>query len=218
MVAYVADRSITTQLRRAGSVLLVALLALFVAGRAVDLLPSLNPFATETVDRTGPAVLHAVVELQELRAATANLQVIVNVEENAKNMPSWLKGSRTVVVAAGTVDATVDLGAVTDADVVLSEDRRSVILTVPRPKLGEARLDMERTQVVARERGIVDRVGGALGEGEDDQALYVLAEQRLDAAAAADAEVIERAEASTRATLAGLLYELGFDRVTINFR
>ena len=217
MVAYVR-RSNSTRLRHAVGALVVAFLALLVAGRAIDLLPSLNPFATETVDRTGPAVLEAVVELQELRAATANLQVVVDIEQDVKNVPSWLKGQRSVIVAAGTVDATVDLGALTDADITLSDDRRAVTLTIPRPKLGEARLDMERTQVVARERGLADRVESALGDGTDDQALYVVAEQRLDAAAAADTELIERAEASTRATLTTLLQELGFERVKIEYR
>ena len=221
MVAYVrrsSSGSSSSRLRQAAGALVVAFLALLVAGRAIDLLPSLNPFATETVDRTGPAVLEAVVELQELRVATANLQVIVDVEKDVNNVPSWLKGQRTVVVAAGTVDATVDLGSLTDGDVVLSDDRRAVTLTIPSPQLGEARLDMERTQVVARERGIVDRVESALGDGADDQALYVIAEKRLDAAAAADTEVIERAQASTRATLTTLLHELGFERVKIEFR
>lgn len=218
MVAYVRDRSATKRLRQATYALIIAFLVLLVGGRAVDLLPSLNPFATETVDRTGPAVLDAVVELQEIRAATANLSVVVDVEQDVNNLPSWLKGERTVIVAAGTVDATVDLGAITAEDVVLSDDRRAVTLTVPRPELGEARLDMERTQVVARERGIVDRVESALGDGADDQALYVAAEQRLDAAAAADAELIERAESSTRATLTGLLRDLGFERVRVDFR
>lgn len=218
MVAYVRDRSATNRLRQVAYALAIAFLALLLAGRAIDLLPSLNPFSTETVDRSGPAVLDAVVELEELRAATANLQVVVDVEQDVKNVPSWLKGQRTVLVAAGTVDATVDLGAITAADVVVSEDRRSVSVTVPRPELGEARLDMERTQVVARERGIVDRLEGALGDGADDAALYVLAEQRLDAAAAADDELIDRAEASTRNTLAGLLRELGFGSVRIEFR
>lgn len=218
LVAYTRDRQVTHHLRRAGAALIVAFLVLVVAGRAVDLLPSLNPFASKTVDRTGPAVLDAVVELQELRVARANLQVIVDVEEDVNNVPSWLKGQRTVIVAAGTVDASVDLGSLQEGDVVLSEDRRSVTITVPRPVLGEARLDMERTQVVARERGVVDRVNAALGDGADDQALFVLAEKRLDAAAAADGDLLDRAEASTRATLTDLLGELGFDKVRVEFR
>lgn len=218
MVAYVRDRPATKRLRQAVYALVIVFLALLVAGRVVDLLPSLNPFSNETVDRSAPAVLDAVVEMEELRAATANLQVVVDIEQDVNNVPSWLKGQRTVIVAAGTVDATVDLGAITEADVVVSEDRRSVSLYVPRPKLGDARLDMERTQVVARERGIIDRVEGALGDGADDQAMYVLAEQRLDAAAAADDELIERAEASTRTTLTGLLRQLGFEKVRVEFR
>src|SRR4051812_4090860 len=43
-----------------------------------DLLPGVdNPFKTEEVDRTGPAVLKALEDLHEYRAATGSYQVMV---------------------------------------------------------------------------------------------------------------------------------------------
>ena len=44
-----------------------------------DLLPSFpNPFATETVDRSGPAVLKSIRDLNEYRAASGHFEVIVD--------------------------------------------------------------------------------------------------------------------------------------------
>ena len=82
---------------------LVALLAAL-----PSLLPSLNPFREETKDRSGPVLRKSLENLSQYRAASANLQVVVDVEQDAKLLPSFLKGERTLFVAAGTVDAAVD--------------------------------------------------------------------------------------------------------------
>jgi hypothetical protein len=52
----------------------VALLVLLPA-----LIPALNPFKEETVDRSGPVLLKSLENLSEYRAASANLQVVVDV-------------------------------------------------------------------------------------------------------------------------------------------
>src|SRR5688572_13083371 len=71
-----------------------------------DLLPDWgNPFRTEEVDRTGPAVLKALADLHEYRAATGSYQVMIDVEQDAKYFPSFLKGQRTLFLAQGSVDA-----------------------------------------------------------------------------------------------------------------
>src|ERR687896_1637893 len=77
-----------------------------------DLLPDWgNPFKTEEVDRTGPAVLQALNDLHEYRAATGSYQGMVDVEKDAKYLPSFLKGERTLFLAQGSVDASVDFSA-----------------------------------------------------------------------------------------------------------
>src|ERR687893_260070 len=63
-----------------------------------------NPFSSRTVDRTQPALLVAVRDIGEFRAAAGDYQVVVDLE-NDTDLPSEILGTRTLFVARGTVDA-----------------------------------------------------------------------------------------------------------------
>jgi hypothetical protein len=196
-----------------------AVIALLVALPA--LVPALNPFKTETVDRSQPVLLKSLADLSDYHAASANMQVVVDVEHDARLVPAFIKGDRTLFLAAGSVDAAVDfrrLGKAPGA-VRVSDDRRAVAITLPPAHLGPARLDTARSRVYDRDRGVLDRIGEALSDdgGADQQALYALAERKLREAAAADPALLRTAERNTRAMLEGMLRALGFERITIRF-
>ena len=185
------------------------------------LIGPLNPFGTDTKDRSQPVLLKSLENLSDYHAATANMQVVVDVEQDAKLLPSFIKGERTLFVAAGTVDAAVDFrGLAKDPDAVkVSDDRRSVRLTLPAPKLLKPQLDPDRSRVYDRDRGVLDRVEDAVSDRPgDEQPLYQLAEDKLAAAAAADPKLLQTAERNTRSMLEGLLRGLGFRDITIDFR
>lgn len=208
--------------RRAPRLILLAagLLIVIVAALAVSL-PSFNPFAEETRDRSQPVLIKSLENLSDYHAATANMQVVVDVEQDARLLPSFIKGERTLFVAAGSVDAAVDFSGLSrDPNAVkVSEDRTAVTLTLPAPELTEPRLDPDRSRVYDRDRGVLDRIEDAVSDRPgDEQPLYQLAEERLAAAAAADPQLLRTAERNTRAMLTGLLRGLGFERITITFR
>jgi len=203
------------------ALLILAALAILAVVAAVLLAGPLNPFGTDTKDRSQPVLLKSLENLSDYHAATANMQVVVDVEEDARLLPSFIKGERTLFVAAGTVDAAVDFrGLSRDPDAVkVSSDRRAVTLTLPAPKLLEPRLDPDRTRVYDRDRGVLDRAEDALSDRPgDEQPLYQLADEKLAAAAAADPKLLQTAERNTRAMLEGLLRGLGFEKITIDFR
>ena len=54
-------------------------------------LPSLNPFGTQTVDRSPAPVLRAVQRVSEFHAARAQLQQVVDVEKDVKHLPSFIE-------------------------------------------------------------------------------------------------------------------------------
>lgn len=198
-----------------GGVAVVAVLLLVPA-----LIPSLNPFDEETVDRSQPALLKSLENLSEYRAATANLQVVVDVEEDTDLIPSFVKGERTLFVAAGSVDAAVDFSGLSkdDAAVRVSDDRRSATITLPAPTLSEPRIEPDRTRVYDRDRGILDRVEDALSDRPgDEQPLYQLAEEKLTEAAENEPQLRRTAERNTRAMLDGMLRGLGFEQVDVRF-
>ncbi len=188
------------------------------AGRLGDLLPSLpNPFASETVDRSQPALLQAVEDLSRYEAASGNFQVIVDSEDDARFLPSFVRGERTVFVAAGSVGAFVDFSSLDDNAIAASSDGRSVTVTLPAPVLSEPAVDPAQSRVASRQRGLLDRLGTALSDNPtDDQQLYVLAQEKMRAAADAT-DLRARAEQNTRHMLEGMLASLGYTSVTVNF-
>jgi hypothetical protein len=209
--------------QRSGIRLLVLLgfVAALVVVAILLLTGPLNPFGTDTKDRSQPVLMKSLESLSDYHAATANMQVVVDVEQDSRLLPSFIKGERTLFVAAGNVDAAVDFrGLSRDPDAVkVSNDRRTVRLTLPAPKLLEPQLDPDRTRVYDRDRGVLDRLEDAFSDTPgDEQPLYQLAEDKLAAAAAADPKLLQTAERNTRAMLEGLLRGLGFQDITIDFK
>ena len=203
------------------ALLILAALVLATVVAILLLTGPLNPFGTDTKDRSQPVLLKSLENLSDYHAATANMQVVVDVEQDSRLLPSFIKGERTLFVAAGTVDAAVDFrGLSRDPDAVkVSSDRRKVKLTLPAPKLLEPRLDPDRTRVYDRDRGVLDRVEDAVSDRPgDEQSLYQLGDEKLAAAAAADPKLLQTAERNTRSMLEGLLRGLGFEDITIDFR
>lgn len=205
-------------MRRLRGLALLAALAVVATVVLGQLLPSLNPFGSESVDRSPPAVLRSLARLTEYRAATANLQQIVDVEQDTF-LPSFLAGERTLIQASGTVDAAVDFrGLRAGRDLQVSEDRRSVVVTLPAPRLTPPRLDLAETKVIDTDRGLGNRIADAFSDDPDEQReLLALAERKLAQAAAADPELLRAGERNTREMLTGLLRGLGFERVTVRF-
>ncbi|MEY9877870.1 hypothetical protein ABH931_007394 [Streptacidiphilus sp. MAP12-33] len=191
------------------------IVALFLAAARFDWLPGLpNPFGEQTVDRSGPAVLQSVQNMSRYDAAAGNFQVVVDLDKEARFLPSALLGNRTLYVAEGSVDAYVDLGK---AQVSVSSDRRSATLTLPHAQLASAALDVKHSYVVAQERGLFDRIGQFFsGNPGDQQQLNVVAVNRIQAAATGSG-LTARAQQNTTQMLQGLLKSLGFTTVTVAY-
>jgi hypothetical protein len=209
-------RAVTRILQAVGVLAIVAAVAVVAGPR---LLPDLNPFKTETKDRPQPALLQSLQRLDSYHAARANLQQVVDVEKDAKHVPSFIKGERIVMVAAGDVDATVDFRRIGPEALRVSPNRREVVITLPAAQLSPARLDLARTRVVEHDRGIIDRTGDMLGENSanQDREMLILAQRKLDAAARADRDLLPTAERNTAQMLRSLATGLGYERVTVRF-
>jgi hypothetical protein len=210
--------------RRAGRRLLVlvgtigVLVALVFGLKAINLWPDLrNPFATDTTERSGPVLLESIQDLSRYVAAEGNFSVPIDLQQNNRFLPDFIFNERTLFIGAGSVDAYVDFGALTEGAIVVSPDGSSVDIKLPAPQLERPSLDLEHSYVFAEERGLVNRVGDLFGgDPNKEQQLYQLAEQRI-AEAAAQSELRSRAEKNTRTMLESLLHQLGFERVTVTF-
>ena len=203
---------------RAAAVIVAVLLGWVGLQHVGDLLPDWgNPFKTEEVDRTGPAVLKALADLHEYRAATGAYQVMVDTEKDAKYLPSFIKGERTLFLAQGSVDAAIDFSGL-GPDAVQVHPDKSVTISLPHAQLTKPVLDTAASRVVDRDRGLLDRLGSVFTDsptGEQD--LYAAAEPKLRAAADASG-LVAKADENTTQMLTRLLGALGFDKVTVTWQ
>jgi hypothetical protein len=176
-----------------------------------------NPFAETTVDRSGPAVLKSIQDLHEYHAATGNFQQIVDLHHDT-GLPDKLLGDRTLFVAVGSVDAVVDFAQLGRGAVEVSDDRRSATITIPRPTLSDPEIDVGRSYIYDRDQGLFNEIGSLFADDENSQReVYILAQQKMRAAAENGAGLIPRAEDNTRKMLQTLLRAVGFRSVVVNF-
>ncbi|MET8570840.1 DUF4230 domain-containing protein [Streptomyces sp. NPDC004783] len=196
----------------------VLVLAVLFAGLRLSVVPGLKDlFGSETHDRSGPALLKSVRDLSRYEAASGSFQVVVDLEKDTRFLPDAIRGTRTLYVGAGTVDAYVDLGKVGEDDVTVNEDRTSATLRLPHAALGEPALDPEHSYAVSKQRGLLDRLGDLFSDNPNgEQAVQRLAARHIGEAAK-DSGLTARAEGNTTAMLRGLLRSLGFEEVRVTY-
>lgn len=193
---------------------------LLISGLAVTMfgLPGLpNPFGSETVVRDHAAVLESIEDLSEYRAASGEYQVVIDIEDKTRFVPSFVKGERTTFLAQGSVDALVDLGRLGEESVIVDENG-AITVILPRATLASPEIDHEASAVLDRDRGVLDRVGGVFSDSPtSDRDLFVEAEERLGEAADGS-ELLETAEANTTSMIEDLFGAAGFDDVRVVYR
>jgi hypothetical protein len=177
-----------------------------------------NPFDTETVDHSAPPVVIQLRDLAEYHAAQGQFEVTVDQEKDVQWVPSAIAGERVQYIAVGSVDAIVDFAHLTDGAVVVSENGRSVTVTLPQASLTDPVLDSELSHVMNRDRGLLNRISGVFSDNPtSEQGLRQVAEDKIAAAAAAT-DLTERAEQNTRAMLESMLRSLGFEQIDVRFQ
>ena len=194
-------------------VVLGALAVLASSGLAGGWMKSLNPFAEETVDRTGPSVLKALNDLSDFRPASAYYETVVDLEDDVDNLPSWFSGGRVIYVGKGDVDAFVDFGDLDERRVVMSPDRTQATIRLPAVRIAKPALDLEKSAVAVHDEGFLTKFGGS----DLERRAQLQAVKQMTAAANAEGMLVDRAQENTTTMLRGLLGSLGFTSVSVTF-
>jgi len=196
----------------------VLVLVILGAGLQLSLLPGLRDvFREESHDRTGPTLLKSIQDMSRYDAASGNFQVVVDLEKDTKYLPDAVRGTRTLYVGAGTVDAYVDLGKIRDKDVKVNKDRTSATLKLPHAALGKPALDPDQSYAVSKQRGLLDRLGDVFSDNPNDERAVQRLAARHIGDAAKKTELTARAEENTTGMLKGLLGSLGFKEVRVTY-
>jgi hypothetical protein len=205
--------------RSASSLIPAALLAVAVLAIVLlGLIAIVDPFGTETVDRSGPAVLEQMRQLEEFAAAEGNFTQDVDIEQDAPYLPDFLKGERVVALVTGTVRGVVDFGELDEDSVTVDEDRTTIRVVLPEPVLSDADIEESSARIIARNRGLVDRLGDVFSANPtDDTEIYRAAEEKVTAAAR-DSDLLDEARANTEEWLRTFLRAAGFETVEVDWQ
>ena len=188
-------------------------LALFLHSSTTGLpgrLAALITHRQEKFDTSVPFVVNKIQKLNRLETVVYSLDSVVEGAKTSPVFPDALAADRILLVVHGQSIAGVDLSRLKPEDVRIdSADSRSIHLSLPPSELFVTTLDNEHTRVYARTTGILVPVDRNL---ESDT--RAKAQQQLQAAALGDG-ILDAASKNARATVATLLYGLGFTKVDV---
>ena len=164
-------------------------------------------------------MLKSIENLRDFRAASGHFEVIVDVEQDARFVPSKIKGERVLFVAIGSVDAGVDFSGLEDGAVDVSDDAQPSRSSCRRPPSASpsstSSAPTSTTATAARSTGSSRCSATTPGVQRE---LYPLAEEKLANAARDGSGLLARAERNTRLMLEGPApRSLGFTRVDVRF-
>ncbi len=175
------------------------------AGRLATLLTG----RTATFDQSVPAVVEKIQRLNRLETVVYSLDTVVEGSRSVPVLPDLLGGDRVLLVVYGQSLAGIDLSKLKPEDVRIDGAARSIHVTLPASELFLTTLDNEHTRVYARTTGLLVPADQNL---ESDT--RAKAQQQLQQAALSDG-ILDAARKNARATIAALLYSLGFQQVEV---
>ena len=143
--------------------------------------------------------------------------MIVDREVDVKWVPSFIAGDRVQFVAVGTVEATVDFSTMAEDSVSVDDDDNTVTVRLPSPKVGDPVVDVDRSGVMNRDRGVLDRLGSVFVDNPTEEISLIQEAEAKMAAEVAGTDLLVRAEANTTDMLTSLIQSLGFDEVQVEY-
>jgi hypothetical protein len=166
---------------------------------------------TTTFDTSVPAVVQRIQRLNRLETVVYSIDTVVEGSKSSAVLPDLLAGDRILLVVHGQSIAGIDLAQLKLEDVRIEnkDGGQSIHVTLPPSQLFLTTLDNQHTRVYVRSTGLLVAADPNL---ETDT--RAKAEQQLQQSALADG-ILDTASKNARATVATLLYSLGFHEVDV---
>ena len=166
---------------------------------------------TTSFDTSVPVVVERIQKLSRLETVVYSLDTIVEGDKSSPVFPDILAGDKILLVVHGQSIAGIDLAQLKPEDVRIDPtNQRSIHVTLPTSEVFITAIDNAHTRVYARNTGVL--VAADQNLESDTRAK---AQQQLQAAALSDG-ILDAARKNARATVATLLYGLGFQQVDVN--
>jgi hypothetical protein len=155
---------------------------------------------------TGPVVVEGIQDLNQLATVRWKESVIITRESGGTELERILSGEEVTVVAAGYVEAGVDLADLGRDDLRVSGE--TVTIRLPEPEILSVSLDEHETRVYDRDFGLLNiRPDDDLAEEARDVAV-----DKIEDAARED-DILEQAEKNAENSIRAFVTSLDFEEV-----
>jgi hypothetical protein len=162
-----------------------------------------------TFDTSVPTVVDKIQKLNRLETVVYSLDTVVEGDRSSPILPDALAGDRILLVVHGESIAGIDLSQLKPEDVHIDAGTRNIHVALPPSQIFVTTLDNQHTRVYARSTGLLVPADQNL---ESDT--RAKAQEQLQQAALSDG-ILDAARKNARATIATLLYSLGFQQVDV---
>ena len=171
--------------------------------------PVVGPFLFEEQPArttTGPVVVEGIKDLDQLATVRWEESVIITRRSGGTELEQLVAGEEVTVVAAGDVEAGVNLADLGQDDVRVNGE--TVTIRLPEPEILSVSLDEEETRVYDRDFGLLNvRPDDALVE----EARHAAADKIEETAR--DEDILDQAEQNAENSIRAFVTSLGFERV-----
>jgi hypothetical protein len=180
------------------------------ASGALGRLSTLITGRTTSFDTSVPAVVEKVQRLSRLETVVYSLDTVVEGDKTSPILPDVLAGDKILLVVHGESIAGIDFSKLKPEDVRIDGGTKTIHVTLPASQVFVTALDEQHTRVFARETGLLVPADQNL-----ESQTRAKAQDQLQKAALDDG-ILDAARKNARATVATLLYSLGFEHVDVN--
>ncbi len=175
----------------------------------MERIPVVGPFLFEerpARTTTGPVVVEGIQDLNQLATVRWRESVIVTRKSGGTELEQLVSGERVLLVAAGDVEAGVNLADLDRDDVRV--DGETVTIRLPEPEILSVSLDEDET-------GVYDRDFGLLNIRPDDGLVEEARAAAVDEieGAARDEDILDQAEQNAENGIRAFVTSLGFEEV-----
>jgi hypothetical protein len=171
---------------------------------SLDLLPG------SEIENVGEIQLHSIRQLAEL--TTVEAVAYTTIEKGTdRGWLDWAAGDRISLFAVARIGAGVDLGELTEDDLDVDTEARSVRLTLPAATVTYVALDNEATHVYDRDTGIFTRGSPELEATARRAAEEIMVDDVIENG------LLEDATETARTVLTDFMSALGYEDITVRF-
>jgi hypothetical protein len=166
---------------------------------------------TTVFDRGG--AIKQIQSLNRLETSSYSIERIIEANIARGNILDSILGERLLLIASGNVVAGIDMSKLKESDVIISQDGKSITITLPPSEIFSKGLDNQRTRVYDRQTRIGTQIFG--GENQDLETQARLAGEEEILRAACEGGIMQKAADEGQRSMEQFLRLLKFQEVQV---